>query len=101
MEELLEKPGLYRIETDTMGEVSVPNKKYWGAQTQRSIKNFPIGEPGSMPIEIIQAFGYLKKAAALTNNELGVLSKEKAEVIGVACDEIISGSLNDHFPLVV
>lgn len=101
MEELLEKPGLYRIETDTMGEVSVPNKKYWGAQTQRSIKNFPIGEPGSMPIEIIQAFGYLKKAAALTNNELGVLSKEKAEVIAVACDEIISGSLNDHFPLVV
>ncbi|MBL57096.1 MAG: fumarate hydratase, class II [Flavobacteriales bacterium] len=101
MEELLERPGLYRIERDTLGEISVSNNKYWGAQTQRSIKNFPIGEPSSMPKEIIQAFGYLKKAAAITNNELGVLSKEKAEVIAVACDEIIKGSLNEHFPLVV
>ena len=60
MEELLERPGLYRVEKDTMGEVSVPATKYWGAQTQRSITNFPIGEKGSMPIEVVRAFGYLK-----------------------------------------
>jgi fumarate hydratase class II len=101
MEELLERPGLYRVEKDTMGEVSVPAKKYWGAQTQRSITNFPIGEKGSMPIEIVRAFGYLKKAAAITNKELGALDERKCEVIQVACDDIISGSLDDNFPLVV
>ena len=101
MEELLERPGLYRVEKDTMGEVSVPSKKYWGAQTQRSITNFPIGNQGSMPIEVIRAFGYLKKAAAITNNQLGVLEDKKSEVIQVACDDIINGSLDEHFPLVV
>lgn len=101
MEELLEKPDLYRIENDTMGEIKVPSDKYWGAQTQRSIKNFPIGEKGSMPDEVILAFGYLKKAAAITNNQFGVLEYEKSEVIKVACDDIINGRLKDHFPLVV
>ena len=101
MEELLERPGLYRIEKDTMGEVSVPSEKYWGAQTQRSIMNFPIGKKASMPIEIIRAFGYLKKAAAVTNAELGVLSNRKSEIIQATCDDIINGSLDEHFPLVV
>jgi fumarate hydratase class II len=67
----------YRIEHDTMGEVKVPADKYWGAQTQRSRENFKIGDPGSMPTEIIRAFGILKKAAAITNHELGVLEEEK------------------------
>ncbi len=89
-----------RIEKDTMGEVKVPADKYWGAQTQRSKENFKIGD-GQMPIEIIQAFGYLKKAAAATNMELGVLSEEKANLIMDACDEIIAGKLDDQFPLVV
>lgn len=84
-----------------MGSVQVPADKYWGAQTQRSIINFPIGPAASMPIEIIRAFGYLKKAAALTNMELGVLPKEKAGLISRAADEIISGELDGHFPLVV
>ncbi|NLR91479.1 class II fumarate hydratase [Flammeovirga agarivorans] len=91
----------YRIEKDTMGEVNVPVDKYWGAQTQRSIQNFPIGAPASMPKEIIHAFGYLKKAAAITNAELGVLPKEKSKLIEMACDEVISGKLDSHFPLVV
>jgi fumarate hydratase class II len=91
----------YRIEKDTMGEAKVPSSRYWGAQTQRSIQNFPIGPAASMPIEIIHAFGYLKKAAAQVNAELGVLTTEKAEVIAKACDEIIAGDLDDHFPLVV
>lgn len=91
----------YRIEKDTMGEVQVPADKYWGAQTQRSLINFPIGPAASMPLEIIRAFGYLKKAAALTNMELGVLPKEKAELISRAADEIIAGDLDEHFPLVV
>ncbi|MGB0371390.1 MAG: class II fumarate hydratase [Opitutales bacterium] len=90
-----------RIEKDTMGPVEVPADKYWGAQTQRSIQNFPIGPAASMPKEIIQAFGYLKKAAALTNVEKGVLPEEKAKLIAAACDEIIAGELEDHFPLVV
>jgi fumarate hydratase class II len=90
----------YRIEKDTMGEVQVPADKYWGAQTQRSKNNFKIGD-GKMPIEIIKAFGYLKKAAAATNLELGVLPKEKADLIMQACDEIIEGKLDDQFPLVV
>ncbi|MCD4794821.1 MAG: class II fumarate hydratase [Bacteroidales bacterium] len=91
----------YRIEHDTMGEVKVPADKYWGAQTQRSRENFKIGDPASMPIEIIKAFGYLKKAAAITNNELGVLNAEKKDLITKVCDEIIEGKLNDQFPLVI
>ncbi len=90
-----------RIERDTMGTVEVPAGKYWGAQTQRSILNFPIGPSGSMPIEVVHAFGYLKKAAALTNLEKGVLPEEKAQIIAQACDEIIAGDLDDQFPLVV
>ena len=90
----------YRIEKDTMGEVKVPAEKYWGAQTQRSKENFKIGA-GYMPIEIVKAFGYLKKAAAATNLELGVLSEEKANLIMQVCDEIIDGKLDDQFPLVV
>ena len=90
-----------RIENDTMGPVEVPADKLWGAQTQRSIQNFPIGPAGSMPIEIIYAFGYLKKAAALTNADFGVLSSEKANKIAQSCDAIIAGELNAHFPLVV
>jgi len=90
----------YRIEKDTMGEVQVPADKYWGAQTQRSKENFKIGD-GRMPVEIIRAFAYLKKAAAATNEELGVLSAEKAGLIKQVCDEILTGSLDDQFPLVV
>lgn len=91
----------YRIEKDTMGEVKVPSDKFWGAQTQRSINNFKIGPPGSMPIEIINGFAYLKKAAAYTNCELGILSTEKRDAIAQVCDEILIGKLNDQFPLVV
>ncbi len=91
----------YRIEHDTMGEVKVPADKYWGAQTQRSKMNFKIGPEASMPQEIIEAFAYLKKAAALTNADLGVLPKEKAEVIGHVADEILEGKLNGNFPLVI
>ncbi|MCF8379547.1 MAG: class II fumarate hydratase [Bacteroidales bacterium] len=91
----------FRIEKDTMGQVEVPADKYWGAQTQRSKLNFPIGEGGSMPIEIIRAFAYLKKAAAITNKQLGVLPEEKAELIGKVCDEVLSGKLDDNFPLVI
>jgi fumarate hydratase class II len=91
----------YRIEKDTMGEVLVPADKYWGAQTQRSIMNFPIGPAASMPVEIIHAFGYLKKAAALTNNKFGLLSTEKTKIISEVCDEIMAGKLDDQFPLVI
>lgn len=91
----------YRIERDTMGEVRVPANKYWGAQTERSRNNFKIGEPASMPLEIIYAFAYLKKAAALTNFELGVLSKDKADVISQVCDEILDGKHDEQFPLVI
>jgi len=91
----------YRIEKDSMGEIQVPAEKYWGAQTQRSIQNFPIGPPASMPKEIINAFAYLKKAAAITNKELNVLSEEKTKYISLACDEILAGKLDDNFPLVV
>ena len=90
----------FRIEKDTMGEVKVPADKYWGAQTQRSKDNFRIGSE-TMPIEIVRAFGILKKAAAHTNAELGVLPEEKAKLISQVCDEIIEGKLNDQFPLVV
>ncbi len=91
----------YRIEHDTMGEVQVPADSYWGAQTQRSKMNFQIGPEGSMPEEIIHAFAYLKKAAAITNAELGVLPKEKSDLIGLACDEILEGKLDGNFPLVI
>ena len=90
-----------RTERDTLGPVEVPTDKLWGAQTQRSLKNFPIGPAASMPIEVIHAFGYLKKAAALTNHDLGVLPKEKAALIARVCEEIIAGTLDEHFPLVV
>lgn len=89
-----------RIEKDTMGTIEVPGEKYWGAQTQRSKQNFKIGGQ-KMPKEIIQAFGILKKAAALTNMECGVLPKDKADVIAQVCDEIVEGKLDEHFPLVV
>ena len=91
----------YRIEKDTMGEVKVPADKYWGAQTERSRNNFKIGPEASMPKEIIYAFGYLKKAAAQANHELGVLDKMKCDLIGRVCDEIIEGKLDDQFPLVI
>ncbi|MDD4921643.1 MAG: class II fumarate hydratase [Bacteroidales bacterium] len=91
----------YRTEHDTMGNIQVPADKYWGAQTQRSLMHFPIGPPASMPIEIIHAFGYLKKAAAMTNYKLGLLSEDKMKLIADVCDEIIAGKLDDHFPLVV
>ncbi|UOK41575.1 MULTISPECIES: class II fumarate hydratase [Flavobacterium] len=91
----------FRIEKDTMGEVRVPSEKYWGAQTERSRNNFKIGEPASMPKEIIEAFAYLKKAAAYTNSDLGVLSTEKRDAIAQVCDEILAGQLSDNFPLVI
>ena len=91
----------YRIERDTMGEVKVPAKKYWGAQTERSRNNFKIGPEASMPREIIYAFAYLKKAAAQANHELGVLPEEKKKLIEQACDEILAGKLDDEFPLVI
>ncbi len=90
----------HRIEKDTMGEVKVPADKYWGAQTERSRNNFKIGGQ-RMPEEVIGGFAYLKKAAALTNMELGVLDKEKADLIAQVCDEILEGKLDDNFPLVV
>ena len=91
----------YRIEKDTMGEVKVPADKLWGAQTERSRNNFKIGAPASMPLEIIYGFAYLKKAAAYTNCDLGVLSKEKRDLIAEVCDEIIDGKHDDQFPLVI
>ena len=92
----------FRTEKDTMGTVQVPADAYWGAQTQRSIENFPIAQDiNRMPKEIIRAFAYLKKAAALTNRDAGVLDAEKAELIGRVCDEILAGQLADSFPLVV
>jgi len=91
----------YRVEHDTMGEVNVPADKYWGAQTERSRNNFRIGPEASMPREIIYAFAYLKKAAALTNLDLGVLSAEKCNLISKVCDEILEEKLDDQFPLVI
>src|SRR5688572_6743613 len=91
----------FRTEKDTMGEVRVPSEKYWGAQTERSRNNFKIGEPASMPKEIIEAFAYLKKAAAYTNCDLGVLPIEKRDAIAQVCDEILAGQLSDNFPLVI
>ena len=85
----------YRIEKDTIGEVKVPSNRLWGAQTERSKNNFKIGPDGSMPIELIHAFAILKKAAAKTNYEKGILDKEKSDVISKVCDEIIEGKLDD------
>ncbi|MDQ3143206.1 MAG: class II fumarate hydratase [Bacteroidota bacterium] len=92
----------FRIEKDTMGEVQVPFDVYWGAQTQRSIDNFRIAQDtNKMPLEIIYAFAYLKKAAALTNRDAGILSEDTCQWIVTVCDEILEGTLNDQFPLVV
>ena len=91
----------YRIEKDTMGEVKVPAKKYWGAQTERSRNNFKIGQSASMPLEVVYGFAYLKKAAAYANCELGVLSLEKRDLISAVCDEILEGKHDDEFPLVI
>ena len=91
----------YRIEKDTMGEVKVPEEKYWGAQTERSRNNFKIGNEASMPIEIMYGFAYLKKAAAHTNCELGILSEKKRDLISKVCDEILDGKHDNQFPLVI
>ncbi|MBD0331533.1 MAG: class II fumarate hydratase, partial [Chitinophagaceae bacterium] len=92
----------YRIEKDTLGEVQVPADTFYGAQTQRSIENFKIAQDiNKMPKEVIKAFAYLKKAAAITNYEAGVLTKEKAGIISKVCDEILEGKLDEYFPLVV
>jgi fumarate hydratase class II len=91
----------FRIEKDTMGEVNVPSEALWGAQTERSRNNFKIGPEASMPREIIEAFAYLKKAAAHTNYELGVLPEDKKDLISKVCDEILKGGLSDQFPLVI
>ncbi|MTE25546.1 class II fumarate hydratase [Winogradskyella ouciana] len=91
----------YRIEKDTMGEVKVPADKLWGAQTERSRNNFKIGSPASMPLEVVHGFAYLKKAAAYTNCELGVLDKDKRDLIAQVCDEILEGKHDDQFPLVI
>jgi len=91
----------YRIEKDTIGEIKVPADKYWGPQTERSRNNFKIGPSGSMPLEIVHGFAYLKKAAAYTNCELGVLAEEKRDLIAKVCDEILDNQLNDQFPLVI
>ena len=91
----------FRIEKDTMGNVEVPADKLWGAQTERSRNNFKIGAPASMPLEIVYGFAYLKKAAAYTNCELGVLTNEKRDLISKVCDEILEGKHDDQFPLVI
>lgn len=91
----------YRIEMDTLGEVKVPATAHWGAQTERSRNNFKIGPSGSMPLEIVYGFAHLKKAAAFTNHKLGVLSISKRDAIAQVCDEILSGKLDNEFPLVI
>ena len=91
----------YRIEKDTIGEVKVPANRLWGAQTERSKNNFKIGPSGSMPTEIVYAFAIIKKAAALTNHQKGILDKDKLDVISQVCDEILEGKLDNEFPLVV
>jgi fumarate hydratase class II len=97
---VVESAGPTRVESDTMGEIEVPADRYWGAQTQRSLHHFAIGDD-RMPVEVVRAFGILKKAAALVNMELGGLPKEKGELIVRAADEVIEGALDDHFPLYV
>nr|MBX2826935.1 class II fumarate hydratase [Flavobacteriaceae bacterium] len=91
----------YRIEKDTMGEVKVPSDKLWGAQTERSRNNFKIGAPASMPLEVVYGFAYLKKAAAYTNCDLGVLPEGKRDLIATVCDEILEGKHDEQFPLVI
>ena len=91
----------HRIEKDTLGKVKVPADKYWGAQTERSRNNFKIGPVGSMPLEVIYGFAYLKKAAAHANCELGVLDEKKRDLISKVCEEILEGKLDDQFPLVI
>ncbi|WP_110504207.1 lyase family protein [Candidatus Karelsulcia muelleri] len=91
----------FRIEKDSLGTIEVSNKKYWGAQTERSKIHFKIGKKYSMPIEIIYGLAYLKKAAAITNYELGFLSKKKKQIITKVCDEILEGKLKNNFPLVI
>ena len=91
----------FRVEKDTMGVVNVPSDKLWGAQTERSRNNFKIGTEGSMPLEIIYGFAYLKKAAAYANCDLGVLSKNKRDLIAQVCDEILNNKHDDQFPLVI
>jgi len=91
----------FRIEKDTMGDVQVPAEKYWGAQTERSRNNFKIGAAASMPLEVIYGFAYLKKAAAHANCQLGVLAKEKRDLISKVCDEILAGKHDEEFPLVI
>src|SRR2546427_12605398 len=91
-----------RIESDSMGSIEVPADRYWGAQTQRSLHHFSIGTEGDrMPVEVVRAFGILKKACALVNLALGALSKEKADLIVAVADEVIGGTLHEHFPLFV
>src|SRR5690242_3677410 len=94
------QPGKMRKETDSLGDVMVPADKYYGAQTQRSLENFLIGQE-KMPLEIIYALAIVKKASAIVNCELGLLPEEKKKVISTVCDEILTGKLNDHFDLVV
>ncbi|MEP3210306.1 MAG: class II fumarate hydratase [Maribacter sp.] len=91
----------FRIEKDTMGKVEVPSDKYWGAQTERSRNNFKIGPAASMPLDVVYGFAYLKKAAAFTNCELGVLTAQKRDMIAAVCDEILAGKHDDQFPLVI
>ena len=91
----------YRVEKDTLGEVKVPINNLWGAQTERSRNNFKIGQSASMPIEIIHAFAYLKKAAAIVNHEKEILATDKKDLITLACDEIIKGNHDNQFPLVI
>ena len=91
----------FRVEKDTLGVVNIPVDKYWGAQTERSRNNFKIGDPGSMPIELIYGFAILKKAAAYTNAELGELEENKRNLIAQVCDEILEGKHDDQFPLVI
>ena len=91
----------FRIEKDTMGDVKVPADKLWGAQTERSRNNFKIGAVASMPLEVVYGFAYLKKAAAFTNCELGVLTEDKRDLIATACEEILAGKHDDQFPLVI
>ena len=91
----------HRTEHDTLGEIEVPANRYWGAQTQRSLMNFPIGPRGSMPPEIVAAFAFVKQAAAIANRDLGVLEPHKAALIITVCDEILAGRWADEFPLVI
>lgn len=91
----------FRIEKDTMGKVEVPSDKYWGAQTERSRNNFKIGPAASMPLDVVYGFAYLKKAAAFANQDLGVLTQDKRDLIATVCDEILTGKHDDQFPLVI